>query len=58
MCTQYSLFMKINGIFKKMQGIWQLVDSKLILAFPITSIPFVQEENTLNTAQGNLLIIF
>lgn len=26
--------------------------SKLILAFSMTSIPFVQEENTLSTAQG------
>lgn len=44
--------MKINDIFKKMQGIGKRIHSKLILAFSTTSIPFVQEENILNTAQG------
>jgi hypothetical protein len=52
MHTQYALFMKINDIFKTMQGIWHLIDSKLILAFSTKSIPLCRKRNTLNTAQG------
>lgn len=50
--------MKINDILKKMQAIWQLMHSKLILSYSKTSIPFVQgkkkkkRKTALNAAQG------
>lgn len=36
--------MKINDIFRKMQGIWHLMHSKLILSYSMASIPCVQRK--------------
>lgn len=44
MWNQFYLFMEINDIFKKMQGIWELMHSKLILSYSVTSVPFGQKK--------------
>lgn len=54
--NQLYLFVKINDIFKKMQGIWQFMHSNSLLLHDIHTI--CAEKNTLSAAQGVLLEFF
>lgn len=53
MIYNLALFVKINDFLKKMQGILQLIYSKWILSYSMTPKVSVEEENTLNAAQGD-----